>query len=258
VREAFVEGLGLWSPGYPTPQAWTERRRDPFAVKPECRLLASRLGRFTSLVTRLAVEVLDQAVRQGGVDPSTVATVFGSANGEIRTVFEQLDMIDQEGSPSPARFGNSVHNAASGLFSIASKNMGFTTALSADRSTFAVCLLEALAWLDCGGGSVVLSVADEPLPAHLVEAGASFDPLGIGVLLSPETSGRSLGRIGRLRWEPALEATSIIPPNLAANPCAAGLHLVEALLHGRTGTVPLEPGGAGWCLDLLPSRVEVR
>jgi hypothetical protein len=255
--EAFVGGLGLWTPGHASPEAWSERRRDDSVVAPECRLLAGRLGRFTSLVTCVAVEVLQQAATSAGEDLGTVATVFGSANGEVRTVFDQLDMIDREGGPSPARFGNSVHNAASGLFSIATRNMAFTTALSADRSTVAMCLLEALAWLDRAGGSVVVAIADEPLPPHLVPEGGSFDPLGVAFHLSSEPGVNSLGRIGRMRWEPSLEAPAGIPDHLALNPTAAGLPLMEALLGGRGGTVPLETGSPGWCLDFVPSRVRV-
>ena len=96
-------------------------------------------------------------------------TVFGSAYGEILIAFEQLDMIEREGVPSPARFKNSVHNTASGHVSIATGNTGFTTALAAGPATFAMCLLEAWVWLETHGGSVIVSVADEPLPDHLAK-----------------------------------------------------------------------------------------
>jgi len=214
-------------------------------------MLGSRNGRYTSLMTRMAIAALEQAGAQSGATLSEVPTVFGSANGEIQTAFDQLDKIERESVPSPARFKNSVHNTASGHVAIATGNTGFSTALAAGRATFAMCLLEAWAWLELHGSSIIVSVADESLPDHLSIAGR-YDPLGIALHLGalPPAAG-ALGRLSGLQPRGQLSTpASVIPGELSTNPCAAGLLLVEALLQGRAGTVPVELGGEGWSVEL--------
>lgn len=250
MRPVFVAGVGLWIPGFPTPAAWIEDRYDPVATDPPSVLLQSRLGRFTSLVTRMAVSVVEQAAARSGVDLSRVPTVFGSAYGEIRTAFEQLDMIEREGVVSPARFKNSVHNTASGHLAIATGNMKFSTALAAGRATFAMCLLEAWAWLELRREPVMVAVADEALPDHLSGVGR-YEPLGIALYLcaQPPAAG-ALGRLSGLSRRDCDPQETNIPDSLRGNPCASGLLLVKAIFHGRRGTVPVELGDCGFSVHL--------
>ena len=241
-----ILGVGFWTPGYSSPGAWLEQASDPSATRPPCEMLSPRIGRYTSQVTRMAVEALAQAARQGAVDLSKVPTVFGSANGEIQIAFEQLDMIEQDGVPSPARFKNSVHNTASGHVSIAAGNMAFSTALAAGGATFAMCLLEAWAWLHVHPGAMIVSVADESLPEHLSSFGR-YDSMGIAFCLSSAAPGaKSLGCISDLdRCQESLPEHAI-PERLAGNPMAAGIALMEAVLHGWSGMIPVQVGGEGW------------
>jgi hypothetical protein len=250
VKPVYVAGVGLWTPGFATPRSWADGSPDPAEVRPSCALLESRIGRYTSLVTRMAVAALEQAGAQSGADLKDVQTVFGSAYGEIQIAFEQLDMIEREGVPSPARFKNSVHNTASGHVSIASGNMGFSTALAAGGATFAMCLLEAWVWLETHGGSVIVAVADEPLPDHLSSV-ARYNALGLAIHISAERrkSGTG-GRLSALRRGDPVTSGSGIPDSLVQNPCAAGLPLIDAVLHERSATVPLELSGPAWSVDL--------
>ncbi len=244
-----VLGVGFWSPGYASPGAWLEQSHDPAAIRPACEMLSPRIGRYTSQVTRMAVEALAQAARQSEVDLRKVPTVFGSANGEIQIAFQQLDMIEQDGVPSPARFKNSVHNTASGHVSIAAGNMAFSTALAAGGATFAMCLLEAWAWLQARPGEVIVSVADESLPEHLSSVG-QYDSMGIAFCLSSGPSaGKNLGCIADLGRSQEPVPMPVIPKRLACNPMAAGIALMEAVHHGRSGIVPVQVGGEGWRVD---------
>ncbi len=199
----------------------------------------------------MAVEALAQAGAQGGADLREVPTIFGSAYGEIRTAFDQMDMIEREGVPSPARFKNSVHNTASGHVSIATGNMRFSTSLAAGPATFAMCLLEAFAWLDVHRGSVIVSVADEPLPDHLAASGC-YDPLGIAFHLTAKhgATAAGLGELSDLRRRGPECSPAGIPERLAKNPCAAGLLLLESVLRKRSGTVPVEISRGAWSVEL--------
>jgi len=250
VKEAAILGVGFWSAGYGSAAAWLEDRRDASVIRPKPRILDSRIGRYTSLVTRMAIETLLQAADQGGVDLSTAATVFGSARGEVQTAFEQLDMIEEVGFPSPSKFKNSVHNTAGGHLAIACGNMGFSTSLAAGDRTFAMCLLEALCWLDMNAGPVIVSVADESLPPHLQSAGR-YTSLSVAFAMT-RSEGGGLAKIKDLRRASAAGEPPQLPSELAANPSAIALHLMQAVLKRRWGVVPLEPMPAGWCVDVTP------
>ncbi len=251
MKPIFVTGLGFWAPGIPDAEALSAGREDPSVTRPPCDILNPRIGRYCSLVTRMAVEAFTQAGRQAGADLSRVASVFGSTYGEIQIAFEQLEMIRQEGVPSPARFKNSVHNTASGHVSIAAGNTGFSTAIAAGGATFAMALLEAWAWLEAWGGAVIVCVADEPVPEFLTDD-APYQALGAAFHLCAEPATLALGRMSGLRRSELRqpEAAAAATGRWAGNPSAAALPLFEALLAGRAGTVPLEPGETAWCADL--------
>lgn len=256
MRPIFVTGTGLWAPGFPTAEAWLAGCPDPSVKRPTCDILSPRIGRYCSLVTRMAIESFTQAGRQAEADLSQVASVFGSAYGEIQIAFQQLEMIRQEGVPSPARFKNSVHNTASGHVSIATGNTGFSTAVAAGWATFAMALLEAWAWLETHRQAVIVSVADEPPPDDLAAA-AAFEPLGVALHLCAEPSAAALGRLSAMRRDGGRFAGEI-PCRFAGNPCAAALLLVEALLGEQSGTVPLEAGENPWCVALETGAGVVR
>lgn len=253
MKPLHILGLGFWTPGYPTPAAWLEQMPDPAVTRPPCAMLNPRIGRYTSQVTRMAIEALAQAGAQGAVDLGRVPTVFGSANGEIQIAFQQLDMIAADGVPSPARFKNSVHNTASGHVSIATENMAFSTALAAGSATFAMCILEAWMWLHAHPGTVIVSVADESLPEHLSSFGA-YDPLGLALCLSSAPApAKNLGTISELKRRREGLAAPAIPERFAANPVAVGIALMEAVLHGRGGIIPIQVGGEGWSVAYEPA-----
>lgn len=244
-----IVGCGVWAPGYASVGDWIDRRHDPSVTRPAARMLSARIGRFTSLLTRMAVDVAEQAANQGALDVARTAMVFGSAYGEIQIAFEQLDMIREDGVASPARFKNSVHNTAGGHAAIASGNRKFNTAIAAGSATFAMSLLEAWSWLETHGGEALVSVADELLPPFLEHAG-NFEPLGVAVALrSDSAAGCSGMRLANLAPRSGLTAPTP-PQGWVENPCAPALFLVEAWMRREAGIVPLEIGGDGWSVDL--------
>ena len=160
MRPAHVTGLSLWTPGYGSLAAWARGEEDVSCTDCSCAWVPPRLLRGASRFTRMLGEAAEQATRDAGGDPRTIATVYGSDYGEIETMIVLLDTIFRgDGQLSPMRFKNSVHNAASGLCSIGQANQSFSTALAAGTRTFEASMLEALALLDERGGSVVVSIA---------------------------------------------------------------------------------------------------
>ncbi len=249
MKPATVLGLGLWTPGFPDVASYLTGSADVTAREPVCAEVGSRLKRGTSVLTRAAVEVCGQALDDAGLDAAAVATVFGSAHGEMQIALDQMDMM-REGDEvvSPFRFKNSVHNTAGGLFSIAADNRGFTTAIAGGAETLPMALLEALAWLEDGDVPVVVVVADESLPPPL-DAVVPFDTLAVAFALGKGEGGR--GRLAHLRRDPQVAAAPV-PARFAKNPAAAALALLDALTQKRSGAVRLTatPGAEPWCVDV--------
>lgn len=230
MRAAAVLGVGCWSP-------------QGAAARPACEGVAPSLLRGTSLATAIAVDVLRQAARAGGADLAATPTVFGSTLGEVQTAVALNVMIRAEGLPSPMRFKNSVHNAPGGVASIAHGNTGFTTSLSAGEDLVALCLLEALAWLDANGGDVLVALAEEEVPAPLPLHGA-YGPLGVALHLR---AGEGALTLSGLRTDAAVPALSHEGP-----PVRSALPLLDALASRRAGTVSLSRDPSlPWCVDLV-------
>ena len=102
----------------------------------------------------------------GECDLSTVPTVFGSRHGETSISFGLLQQLSSGAPVSPTRFGLSVHNAASGLFSLAHGNRAPTTSLAGMRDTFFASLLESFVILATQSEvqEVLMVCADASLP----------------------------------------------------------------------------------------------
>lgn len=246
MTRAWAAGFGIWAPGYADAAAWVAARPDPAVIEPRAALLPSRLARRSSLLTRIAAEVLQQA--GSGVALPEVPTVYATAYGETQTLGALLDSVFTDGTCSPARFHHSVHNTAGGLLSIATVNRTFSTTLCAGTDTVAMGLLEGLGLLQQRGGEVIVIFADETPPVPFSREG--FAPAGAALRLSAQpVAGATQLRLRRAENEPKV----VLRPAFATNPIAVSLALVEALSLGRSGVFALSAGECGWTLDLEPA-----
>lgn len=235
-----VTGLALWAPGFPSLDAWTRGEADETVAEPTCALAHPRAKRGTSRIARMLGEVVQQTVTDGGADISTVSTVYASAWGEIDIMVGLLEQIfDGDVGLSPLRFKHSVHNAASGLVSIAAENRGFSTALAAGDRTVEQGLVEALCVLaTTETQDVVLAVGDDRLPIPLERFGR-YEGLAVGLCLTREPAARRVR--AWLDGPRRLDGPSQVraPAAFAENPCAWVLPLVDAIAKGATELVPL-------------------
>jgi len=246
----YVVGRGFWMPGVPHLGARREGRVDPAVEQPACDLVPSRMGRGTSLVTRMSVEVATQAVREASVDASTLAIVFGSHHGEVQIAVDQMQMMrEHDGLLSPARFKNSVHNTGAGLFSLSTDARGFATAIAAGYDTVPMTLLEAALLLSLGEAeAAVIALAEEPVPAPF-DAFAPHAARAVGLVVSRTPGERPLAAIGLPRRDPVVGFAE--DPEGTGNVIGAATGLLDAVEARRPGPVPLSlPGGEPWCVDL--------
>jgi predicted hotdog family 3-hydroxylacyl-ACP dehydratase len=230
----YVRSVGFFAPGFRDVDAFAAGSTDPEVTSPR-EVLPARARRGVSLGARMLADVTHQAVERAGFDASTVRTIYASAFGETEAALVLLAMRHQgDGMLSPARFATSVHNAASGLVSIADGNRAFSTSIAGGPETVAMALLEAAALFHDEPAPVVVAFADEPVPTVL-DASLGFPPLAVAFGLSDRSEGAlaaivDLGRRAR-------SATGEAP--LPANPIERALPLVRAVLGASAASGPV-------------------
>ena len=262
---AAIHGVGVWGPGL---AGWDQARavltgavpwQADHAAPPMPPLLAPAERRRAGAAIRLALTVAAEASAAAGLAPGAIAGVFATSNGDGAVLGALLETL-ASAAPfvSPTQFHNSVHNAAAGYWSIATRSHAPVTCLSGHDGSFAAGLLRAVAEV-CSVGSPVLLVAyDLPMPEPLRALRGTTAAFGTALVLAPVSArpvapqGGICGPIGPALAEIGLAfvAAPAIPrlasprrsglQDLAtANPAARSLRLLEALAAGRAEQVSL-------------------
>ncbi len=246
-----VRGLGFWATGFPTLEALVNQQPDADVVKPPCKIAKSRLMRGTSLLTRMLVEAGAQAGQDANIDMSEAAVVFGSAFGETQIAIDQLSMMRTgDGIVSPARFKNSVHNTGAGVFSIATANRNFVSALAGGWETTASILLEAAGLLCTEYEHVIVAVADEPIP-EAMDSNFVFHGAGVGMVVSRDAGPNDYGQLQGLRVVEQAAPKGELPEALQKNPIAPAIVLAHRLARRQSGPVSLTHRGAvHWVVEV--------
>lgn len=162
-----IEYWDAWVPGIRYKDDWWEQlsstesayATEPFAdveykhLKPKQRRRLSDISKIT----------LDVAFGVMG-DYQQISTVFASRRGEVNRMAGLLRDICAGDDASPMAFSLSVHNTASGLFSIQSDNQAPSTAIAAGHDTVAAALIEAGSQLACGQDRVLLVISEDLMP----------------------------------------------------------------------------------------------
>ena len=189
VRLRFsVACLHAWAPDMRTPDEWRAWSRGERAVgtvgEPPLSQMAPMLRRHAARLGRMACDV---AYRALGELPS-VPVVFCSRYGEVERSVELLTTLAASGEVSPTSFGLSVHNAISGLLSMARRDNANSMAISAGDESAAYGMLEACSLLHDGAERVLVVVADCPLPPPY-ERFADVEPLALAWACLVEPAG---------------------------------------------------------------------
>ncbi len=250
-----VAGVGLFMPDFPSAADWYAGRRSEEPQAPRGARLDRRARGRSSVLTKALAEAYFEAADAAGVELGEGSAVFGSALGEVGTMLGLLNQMwrDRE-EPSPMAFALSVHNAASGVVSIATKNRGFTTSLGADHDTPAMALMEAIGLIAERGEPVVVTCGEEPTPTALVPDHETWGLATMAIALAPSDYVQDAPAVrlrGPFKGLPTL-APRDFPPSLARNPQVGLLDLICAIEAGKSGTVALDRGrGSGWCMEVF-------
>lgn len=265
---AWIHGIGVVGSGIAD---WTGLRRQ---LRGECRHQPAPVGlpppealpaaerRRTGSTTRLALAAgfaaLDDAAGAGrGVDVQTLPSVFASAGGDGANCHAICTALaTPQRLVSPTRFHNSVNNAASGYWGIATGAMAASTIVFGYDGSFAAGLIEALVQLAVDGGRVLLVAYDEPYPQPLHAVRPLAGSFGVGLLLGAQAPADNDCAQLDARLVDAGPPDACADPALEALRCgipaARSLPLLAALAEGAARSVRIE------YLDDLTLALDVR
>ena len=246
----LVTGIGLLGPGLPDwsfaqgalqhPADWTP---GPMTL-PLPQNLPAAERRRAGVPIRLAFAAAQQAVDHARADPAHLRTVFTSSGADsdnCHVILETLASNDR--SVSPTRFHNSVHNAASGYWSIAVGCQAPSTSLCAYDGSFAAGLFEVASQLHASGDDCLLVAYDAPYPLPLQQLRPISHPFSVALVLSTRADAPALARL-TLGLNPDGAPTTMPTPALEALrsgvPAARCLPLLQALAGAASTRVQLE------------------
>lgn len=255
-----VLGCGLYTPHFPTLDAWRSAERSDAAVPPKGVALDRRSRRISGALMRALTDVAHEALHAANADPSTIPSVYGSALGEVQTMMKLLKQIwvDKD-PPSPMAFAASVHNAAAGVASISFKNQGFTTSVAANFDTPAMSLFEGVGLLKTGSPHALIVCGDEPSPDALMGEHPTWDTLCAALVLSADAAHpERIATISLPTQRPPKELDNVpsaaLDAKLQSNPSVGMLRLVDAIARQHAGVVSLDEGrGRGWKVCVEPA-----
>lgn len=197
----FVEGIGLLGPGLGN---WaqgrgalegTETYQAARCIVPLPMALPAAERRRAGTVVKVALAVGQEAVMASSLQASALPSVFTSSSGDGLNCHEICSALaSSDRLISPTRFHNSVHNAASGYWSISSGAMVSSSVLCAFDGSFAAGLLEAMAQVMFEQTAVLLVAYDTDYPEPLRSVRPVPDTFGVGLVLAPRRSERSLAQ----------------------------------------------------------------
>ncbi|HKQ26637.1 MAG TPA: beta-ketoacyl synthase chain length factor [Burkholderiales bacterium] len=249
VDAAAVLGPGLagWEAARPI-LAGSARYVPADLVLPRLEALPAAERRRVGPVVKLSISVGLQALEQAGEACDAVPTVFTSSTGDGDVINEICSMLaGSDRLISPTRFHNSVHNAPSGYWGIATGSHSPSTSLCAFEWSFSAGLLEAATQASTDHESVLLIAYDLPYPEPLRGVRPIRHPFASALLIARARSARSVAAC-ELRNGSAGGPSRMQDGNLERlrrdNPAARSLPLLAALA-GVRGTEVLIEGTAG-------------
>jgi Beta-ketoacyl synthase, N-terminal domain len=246
---AIVRGIGLLGPGlddWPAGAAVltgvAPYVRRP-AVLPAPVALPAAERRRTGAVVRLALAVGFEAVARAGANPAELPTVFSSSGGDgfnCHEICQTLASADRQ--LSPTRFHNSVHNAASGYWSIAAGATPSSSVLCAFDASFSAGLLEALTQVVVERTPVLLVAYDVGYPEPLNAVRPIPDAFGVAMVLAPLDALAPEPRISAALTDAPADSMpdSRLEALRGAIPAARSLPMLSKLARRESGRVVLD------------------
>lgn len=245
----YVDGIGLLGPGL---SGWPQAsdvlaERAPYAAAPTSIPPVANLPpaerRRVGVPVKLSMAIGLEAARHANADLASLATVFSSSEADCDNTHAILETLaSSERAMSPTRFHNSVHNAPSGYWSIATGSMQPSTSLGTYNATFAAGLLEAATQIQSNSKPCMLLAFDTVFPEPIRRLRGIANAMGVALVLSPQQTPASRAWLTLSLSESA--ATQM--PTIALEqmrqyiPAARSLPLLALLAQQRSGAVVVD------------------
>ena len=260
---AWIDGVGVLGPGIAD---WSQaqavlRGEAAYAQVPTAlpapAILPPAERRRASRVIKASLAVGLEAAQMAGQDVAQLPNVFASSGGDGHNCHSLCELLaGDDRQVSPTRFHNSVHNAASGYWAIATGATPPAQVLAAHDASFAAGLLEALVQVQTWGQPVLLVAADSEYPEPLHAKRPIADTSGLALVLSPHQTAHSLAQVvlDPATYLAAGDATALAPSHAALAAVSAqlppwrGMPLLAALAQASAASTPL-------ALQWLPGQV---
>lgn len=257
--QLYIDGIGVWGPGLAD---WQHTAR---VLRGECIYQAQLLPlpapevlhaaerRRAPATVKLAVHVAGAACAMAQADPARLPCVFASSHGDTEiSDYMCAELAQPQPALSPTRFHNSVHNAASGYWTIAVGCTQPANAISAGEHSFGSGLLEAAALLMNDAEQVLLVAYDITAPTVLLPLCPVPQSFAVALVLSRIPAPANLmGLQADARCVPPVQS---LPPFalglMADNPAAQCLPLLSAVAIGTASCLSL----AGMMWQITPCR----
>lgn len=249
--KVFVEGVGLVGPGL---NGWLASQpilagaapyvEAPIVIPPN-DLLPSAERRRTGMPVKISLAIGCEAIANAQRNAADLPTVFASSSGDGENMHFIFDMLANNGHEvSPTRFHNSVHNAPSGYWSIATKSMAPSTSLAGYDESFVAGLIEASAQVLTNVEAAVLIAYDTPYPIPLHESRPISAPFGAALVLTRDKTERSLAMLDISIHQHLKPCSSVKDARMesirVSSPAARSLPLLTALASRTASHVCLE------------------
>ncbi len=237
----FIEGISVLGPAMPD---WQRAREilssdtpfEPQAIQlPAPELLPSSERRRAGDAIKLSMAAALAAVRDANADASQLANVFASTGADCENCHNILETLASEDRQiSPTRFHNSVHNAASGYWSIGTKCMAASTSLGAYDATFAAGLIEAASQTLASGERCLLVAFDTKYPQPLYAQRPIPHYFAVGLVLNANATDATQATLDMTLCRDAVDTLADAElETLRANvPTARALPLLQRLANG--------------------------
>jgi hypothetical protein len=245
----YVDGIGLFGPGL---SGWAhasevlsgqrELELAPLRLPP-AEALPSAERRRAGLAVKLSMATGFEAVRHAGVNPAQLATVFASSGGDCDNCHQILETLaSADRAVSPTRFHNSVHNAPSGYWSIATACMAPSTSLCAYNATFVAGIIEAATQALVSGKPCMLLAFDTAYPEPLHALRPIPFAFGVAMVLNPHETAAATASLTLMFSQTA--ATTMADGQLESLrtrvPAARSLPMLQHIARGSSAKVVLD------------------
>lgn len=192
--KAGIVAWNLWLPGEHATNsgltAITGISEANLTDRPDLSFLAPKYRRKLSNLSAISLYVAcrcldDYRSRTGNSD--AIPSVFASRHGEVEITLSLFEEVRRDEVLSPLSFSRSVHNTASGLFSILRSNRSEQTAIAAGKHTALAAITEAASQASEINGPVLCVLSDELIDRQYEPYLDELNiPHGLALVFEPE------------------------------------------------------------------------